>query len=123
MVGGVSRCSKGDYLAYDCSRTHWPSCFDHGLALAREIISYCHIHSISHCDFTVFDGWSLWSNRNRGVAADSSFDLLGSTRVCTHGESIEIFFNETFDINRPFTKSDLDMISMIYKNLDRNLNI
>lgn len=38
-------------------------------------------------------------------------------------ESIEIFFNETFDINRPFTKSDLDMISTIYKNLDRNLNM
>ena len=38
-------------------------------------------------------------------------------------ESIEIFFNETFNINRPFTKSDLDMISTIYKNLDRNLNI
>ena len=38
-------------------------------------------------------------------------------------ELIEVFFNETFDINRPFTKSDLDMILTIYKNLDRNLDI
>jgi len=33
------------------------------------------------------------------------------------------FFNELFDIKKPFTKSDLDMIGVIYKLLDKNLEI
>jgi hypothetical protein len=37
-------------------------------------------------------------------------------------KSIGNFFNDLFDIKKPFTKSDLDMISTIYKTLDRNLN-
>lgn len=36
-------------------------------------------------------------------------------------KSIGNFFNDLFDVKKPFTKSDLDMISTIYKTLDRNL--
>ena len=35
--------------------------------------------------------------------------------------SIDNFFDDLFDIKKPFTKSDLDMISTIYKHLDKNL--
>ena len=35
--------------------------------------------------------------------------------------SIENFFDDLFDTKKPFTKSDLDMISTIYKHLDKNL--
>jgi len=38
-------------------------------------------------------------------------------------KSINSFFNDLFDVKKPFTKSDLDMISMIYKLLDNNLKI
>lgn len=36
-------------------------------------------------------------------------------------KSIGNFFNDLFDVKKPFTKSDLDMIATIYKTLDRNL--
>ena len=36
--------------------------------------------------------------------------------------SIDIFFTDIFDIKKPFTKSDLDMILTIYKSLDKNIN-
>ena len=36
--------------------------------------------------------------------------------------SINNFFDELFDIEKPFTKSDLDMISSIYKALDKNIS-
>jgi len=36
--------------------------------------------------------------------------------------SINEFFNDLFDIKKPFTKSDLDMISSIYKVLDKNIS-
>ena len=36
-------------------------------------------------------------------------------------ESIGSFFNELFSVERPFTKSDLDMMSTIYKVLDKSL--
>lgn len=36
-------------------------------------------------------------------------------------DSINNFFSDLFDLNKPFTKSDLDMISAIYKLLDKNL--
>lgn len=36
--------------------------------------------------------------------------------------SINGFFNELFDLKKPFTKSDLDMISTIYKLLDKNIH-
>lgn len=35
--------------------------------------------------------------------------------------SIGTFFNDVFDRKKPFTKSDLDMISNIYKSLDKNM--
>lgn len=37
--------------------------------------------------------------------------------------SVKEFFSDLFDVNKPFTKSDLDMIGIIYKILDRNLEI
>lgn len=36
-------------------------------------------------------------------------------------DSISTFFNETFNLNTPFTKSDLDIILTIYKSLDTNM--
>ena len=36
-------------------------------------------------------------------------------------KSIGNFFNDLFDKNKPFTKSDLDMVATIYKILDKNL--
>jgi hypothetical protein len=35
--------------------------------------------------------------------------------------SIGTFFSDVFDRKKPFTKSDLDMISSIYKSLDKNI--
>jgi Zn-dependent M28 family amino/carboxypeptidase len=37
-------------------------------------------------------------------------------------KSITNFFTDLFDINKPFTKSDLDMVSTIYKILDKHLS-
>jgi hypothetical protein len=37
--------------------------------------------------------------------------------------SIKNFFGELFDLNKPFSKSDLDIILLLYKNLDRNMTI
>jgi hypothetical protein len=34
---------------------------------------------------------------------------------------IKSFFKELFDLDKEFTRSDLDMISSIYKSLDRNM--
>jgi len=36
--------------------------------------------------------------------------------------SISDFFDDLFDTQKPFTKSDLDMISSIYKVLDKNIS-
>lgn len=38
-------------------------------------------------------------------------------------KSVGYFFKELFDINKPFTKSDLDMLGVIYKIMDKNLDI
>ena len=38
-------------------------------------------------------------------------------------KSISNFFNDLFDVKKPFTKSDLDMISTIYKMLDKHMTI
>jgi hypothetical protein len=38
-------------------------------------------------------------------------------------KSISKFFKELFDLEKPFTKSDLDMIGNIYKLLDKNMKI
>jgi hypothetical protein len=37
--------------------------------------------------------------------------------------SIDVFFRDVFDFEKTFTRSDLDMILEIYKNLDKNINI
>jgi hypothetical protein len=37
-------------------------------------------------------------------------------------DSVTEFFIDLFDLKTPFTKSDLDMISSVYKNLDKNMN-
>lgn len=38
-------------------------------------------------------------------------------------ESIGTFFKDLFDVKKPFTKSDLDLISSIYKSLDKNMSV
>jgi len=37
--------------------------------------------------------------------------------------SISVFFRDVFDLDKPFTQSDLDMILNIYRSLDKNLVI
>ena len=37
--------------------------------------------------------------------------------------SINIFFKDLFDIDKPYSKSDLDVLQLIYKNLDKNMSI
>lgn len=37
--------------------------------------------------------------------------------------SIQDFFRELFDLKKSFTKSDLDMIGVIYKTMDKNLEM
>jgi hypothetical protein len=37
-------------------------------------------------------------------------------------DSVSGFFDELFDLKKPFTKSDLDMINSLYKSLDKNMN-
>ncbi len=37
--------------------------------------------------------------------------------------SVKIFLAQLFNIKTPFSKSDLDLISVIYKNLDKNMSI
>lgn len=36
-------------------------------------------------------------------------------------ESVGQFFDELFDMEKGFTKSDLDMVATIYKFLDKNI--
>jgi hypothetical protein len=38
-------------------------------------------------------------------------------------DSVSDFFEELFDLKKPFTKSDLDMINSVYKSLDKNMII
>ena len=37
-------------------------------------------------------------------------------------DSVSGFFDELFDLKKPFTKSDLDMISTVYKSLEKNMS-
>lgn len=37
-------------------------------------------------------------------------------------DSVAGFFDELFDLKKPFTKSDLDMISSVYKSLEKNMS-
>jgi hypothetical protein len=36
-------------------------------------------------------------------------------------DSINVFFRDVFDLDKPFTQSDLDMILNIYRSLNKNL--
>lgn len=36
-------------------------------------------------------------------------------------DQIGIFFEDLFDLKKPFTKSDIDMLTDLYKSLDKNL--
>jgi hypothetical protein len=36
-------------------------------------------------------------------------------------KQIKSFFEDLFDLKKPFTKSDLDMLTDLYKSLDKNL--
>jgi hypothetical protein len=38
-------------------------------------------------------------------------------------DSIGKFFSDVFDREKPFTRSDMDMIYTIYRSLDKNLNV
>lgn len=49
-------------------------------------------------------------------------DLFYNTEKKEIAENIEKFFTELFNEQKAFTKSDLDMITDIYKRLDKNLN-
>jgi hypothetical protein len=37
--------------------------------------------------------------------------------------NVKLFLTQLFNLNTSFSKSDLDMISVIYKNLDKNMTI
>ena len=51
------------------------------------------------------------------------FEIFYTQKEKLVRESIEKFFSELFDLNTPFTKSDLDMIGTIYKYLDKNMSV
>lgn len=48
-------------------------------------------------------------------------EIFYNQKDATVRNSISNFFNDLFDINKPFTKSDLDMISSIYKLLEKSM--
>lgn len=48
-------------------------------------------------------------------------DIYYNQKETSVKKSIDIFFNDLFNIDKPFTKSDLDMVSNIYKLLDKNI--
>jgi hypothetical protein len=64
--------------------------------------------------------------KNRGEHFDyfkSFFDEIFYTQKDEKiRKSITNFFTDLFDINKPFTKSDLDMVLTIYKILDKHLS-
>lgn len=37
-------------------------------------------------------------------------------------DSISLFMDDLFDLDKPFTKSDIDMITTVYKLLEKNMN-
>ena len=51
------------------------------------------------------------------------FDVFYNQREEKLKTSVKSFFNELFDIDVPFSKSDLDIILLIYKNLDKNMSL
>jgi hypothetical protein len=49
-------------------------------------------------------------------------DLFYNAEKKEIAENIDKFFGELFNEQKAFTKSDLDMVTDIYKRLDKNLN-
>jgi hypothetical protein len=49
------------------------------------------------------------------------FEIFYNQNETMVRESVTDFFDELFDLDRGFTKSDLDMITSIYKALEKNL--
>lgn len=50
-------------------------------------------------------------------------DIFYNQKESKIKSSIGTFFNDLFNRKEPFTKSDLDMISSIYKSLDKNMSV
>jgi len=50
------------------------------------------------------------------------FDTFYNQKNSEIRGSINDFFDDLFDTKKPFTKSDLDMISALYKVLDKNIS-
>jgi hypothetical protein len=65
--------------------------------------------------------------RNEGEHYDYFFSLFGELYYKQNKEvirnSIDIFFNDLFNREKPFTQVDLDLIYNIYKTLDKNLQV
>lgn len=51
------------------------------------------------------------------------FDVFYNQKEEKLKKSVRKFFEELFDIEVPFSKSDLDIIFLIYKNLDKNMSL
>lgn len=49
------------------------------------------------------------------------FDVFYNQKDIKIRESVGQFFNDLFDIDKEFTKSDLDTVSTMYKFLDKNI--
>jgi len=52
---------------------------------------------------------------------DFFYELFYNQNDSKIRNSIDIFFTDIFDLKKPFTKSDLDMVLTIYKSLDKNI--
>jgi hypothetical protein len=48
-------------------------------------------------------------------------DIFYNQKEQSVKDSIDVFFNDLFNLDKSFTKSDLDMVSNIYKLLEKNL--
>ena len=49
------------------------------------------------------------------------FEIFYNQKESHIRESVGQFFDELFDMEKGFTKSDLDMVSTIYKHMDKNI--
>ena len=58
---------------------------------------------------------------HRDYLYDFFSDIFYNQKDSKIRNSIDVFFTDIFDMKKPFTKSDLDMISTIYKSLDKNI--
>lgn len=66
-----------------------------------------------------------FNNKGEHFEYFSSFflDIFYNQKEKKIKESIGTFFKDLFDTKKPFTKSDLDLISSIYKSLDKNMTV